>query len=68
MDENLQRAEFRPCEPMASQPVDTAKMAQKTNILHKILITGESSINSIKEITGISHYHLTRLKKRLLKG
>ena len=26
------------------------------------------SINSIKEITGISHYHLTKLKRQLLKG
>ena len=34
MDENFERAEFRPCQPGASPPVDTAKIAQKTNILN----------------------------------
>ena len=68
MDDNLKRTEFRPCEPGASFAGNTAKMALRTNIVEANLISGKVSINCLSRITKISHYKLTKCKKRLLQG
>ena len=68
MDENLQRTEFRSTAEVSSFPGDTAKMAQKRNIVEESLIAGKISINSLASITKISHYKLNKAKKRLLQG
>ena len=68
MDENFQKTEFRPWDEILRFPGDSAKMARKRNIVEESLICGKISINSLAQITKISHYKLNKCKKRLLQG
>ena len=68
MDENFQKTEFCPWDEILRFPGHSAKMARKRNIVEESLICGKISINSLSQITKISHYKLNKCKKRLLQG
>ena len=68
MDEKSQRTEFCPTDEILRFPGVSAKMARRSNIVEESLICGKISINSLSQITKISHYKLNKCKKRLLQG
>ena len=68
MGENLRSSPGRVPAEFSQEPVFSAKMARRSNIVEESLISGRISINRLALITKISHYKLKKAKNRLLQG